>query len=810
PGPLESAQAAGDQHAGGRRVVLLRFRSGDRLVYKPRSLKVDMHFQELLAFINGLESEAPFRTLAVLDRGPYGWMEFVPARPCEDEGQVHRFYQRQGGYLALLYVLAATDFHFENLIACGEHPVLIDLESLFHPRVGGKTTQASEDAAFQAIDESVLRVGMLPQRLWGGRDAVGIDISGLGGAPGQLAPTASPTFEGAGTDEMRFARQRLAISGSQNRPSLRGADVDVAQHAEALAAGFDRVYGILKDHREAFLAKDGPIHRFANDEVRAILRSTRTYALLLQESFHPDVLRDALDRDCLFDRLWLAAEELTHLQRLFPLERDDLWQNDIPIFTTRPGAVDLWNSRGERLEGFLAQSSLDLVVRRFSELSDDDRSRQSWFVRASLGTLVMGESDASWRGYPPTPARRAHAASDFLEAARRIGDRLDTLALAGPSKADAIWLGLRLLENGQWSLLPSDIDLYSGVPGIALFLGYLGEVTGEPRYTQLARAGVETLGRLVVRAKGHLEHVGAFNGWGGVIYTMAHLGTLWGDGALLDQAGALVEQLPALIDKDSQFDVVSGLAGCIGAVLALDQVRPREATRAAVVRAGLRLARHVMTHSRGPHVGSTPFLAGFSHGAAGMAWALMEIYGTSGDRQFADAALAALELERRFFSPENDNWRDLRNLGAQRRVEFPCAWCHGAPGIGLARLRALKWRDDHETREEIQAALRATMAQGFGGNHSLCHGDWGNIELITHGARVLGDKALSHDGQGLAGMLLESSEQHGWISGVPHGVETPGLMTGLAGIGYGLLRIACPDAVPSVLLLEAPRTKVVA
>jgi lantibiotic modifying enzyme len=33
-------------------------------------------------------------------------------------------------------------------------------------------------------------------------------------------------------------------------------------------------------------------------------------------------------------------------------------------------------------------------------------------------------------------------------------------------------------------------------------------------------------------------------------------------------------------------------------------------------------------------------------------------------------------------------------------------------------------------------------------------------------------------------------------------VDTPGFLTGLAGIGYGLLRLALPDRVPSALLLH--------
>ena len=51
-------------------------------------------------------------------------------------------------------------------------------------------------------------------------------------------------------------------------------------------------------------------------------------------------------------------------------------------------------------------------------------------------------------------------------------------------------------------------------------------------------------------------------------------------------------------------------------------------------------------------------------------------------------------------------------------------------------------------------------------------------------------------------MILESINQHGWLCGVPLGVETPGLMTGLAGIGYELMRLAAPEIVPSVLVLE--------
>ncbi len=132
------------------------------------------------------------------------------------------------------------------------------------------------------------------------------------------------------------------------------------------------------------------------------------------------------------------------------------------------------------------------------------------------------------------------------------------------------------------------------------------------------------------------------------------------------------------------------------------------------------------------------------------------------------------------------------------------AWCHGAPGIGLARLRCLQHLDDAAIRAEINTALQTTLDQGFGHNHSLCHGDLGNLELLLQASLTLDDPQWKTQVDRLAAIILESIDKHGWLCGVPLGVETPGLMTGLAGIGYGLLRLAAPERVPSVLVLEHP------
>ena len=209
-----------------------------------------------------------------------------------------------------------------------------------------------------------------------------------------------------------------------------------------------------------------------------------------------------------------------------------------------------------------------------------------------------------------------------------------------------------------------------------------------------------------------------------------------------------------------------------------------------------------------------PLLGGFSHGTAGIALSLLRLAAESGEDRFRQAAFGALEFDRSLFVPELNNWADLRVFASKATEADPAtepapksmvAWCHGAPGIGLARLAALDQLADTTTRDEIDIALSATTQFGFAMNHSLCHGALGNLELLLTAAELL-DRPGDHDAlERATALVVASIEANGAVTAVPLGVETPGFMTGLAGIGYELLRLAEPGKVPSVLLLAPPR-----
>lgn len=700
PGKLEDFTAGvGDTHRQGRSVLIAHFTSGFKLVYKPRPMALDVHFQELLGWLNDRGNEPSFRILRVLNQGEYGWVEFVEFRACNTLEEVSRFYRQQGAYLAVLYALDATDFHTENLIAEGENPVMLDMEALFHARIASAAaTSPAQEITIRTLGNSVLRIGLLPHRVLANAESEGIDVSGLGSTVDQMTPHRVPQWQKAETDGMHLGREHVAMPAVKSRPTLDGIEVDILEHVDVILAGFTAMYRLLEQHREDLLSPAGPLCRFAEDEVRVIVRPTQTYGVLLSESFHPDVLRDELDRAQLFDRLWIPAVQLPHLARVIPAEIRDLTQGDIPMFTTRPNSRDLWTCADECLPAFLDEPSLSHVRTRLADFGAKDLERQLWFIRASLATVTKKTRFS--RMAEPFQAAGSVGPEELLRAARAVGDELEKRSLQ--ERGFATWVGVTQPGEGFWRLQPLGLDLYDGLPGVTVFLAYLGMITGEDRYTALARSALRALREEISQARDHVTAIGAFAGWGGIIYALTHLGVIWSDTELLDEAKALVDRLPSLIERDEHIDVIGGAAGCIGALLSLYECKPTETILYVARQCGDRLiaSAKVMDQGIGWH---TPIalekpLSGFSHGAAGIAWALMKLSTATREQRYRVAALDAIAYERTLFSSEHLNWWDLRTFGSETAAAPPAhcenAWCHGAPGIGLSRIDILEHLDD--------------------------------------------------------------------------------------------------------------------
>ncbi len=407
----------------------------------------------------------------------------------------------------------------------------------------------------------------------------------------------------------------------------------------------------------------------------------------------------------------------------------------------------------------------------------------------------------------------------FLETATFLGRRLCRDALWAGERCN--WLGDSMeFVEGEWRVVHRALgpDLYGGTSGVALFLASLHRLTGEPLFRLTAEGAIaHALAR--VEEIPPPQRLAFYAGGTGIAHALASFDAP----ASVDRALELIAAAAREV-RDPGLDVISGAAGAIPALIDLQRHRKGGDLLAIAIRLG----EHLVATARKSDTGwswntlegqSTRDLTGFSHGAAGIAWALLELSAATGDARFREAAERGFAYERQWFSPEHDNWPDFRSIaapaGGSDAPGYAVAWCHGAPGIGLSRLRAFEILGSDTARSEAEAAIRSTMrvlthpAFGPQSDYALCHGRAGNAELLIYAAEVLGDETARAAAETVGRQGIEAFCRHDlpWPCGVPGGGETPSLMLGLAGIGYFYLRLYDPAGVPSVLLVK-PREPV--
>jgi type 2 lantibiotic biosynthesis protein LanM len=382
----------------------------------------------------------------------------------------------------------------------------------------------------------------------------------------------------------------------------------------------------------------------------------------------------------------------------------------------------------------------------------------------------------------------------------------------------ATWIGLGFLpQANRFQLQPIDYGLYDGCCGVALFLAALTKITGDSEWRNLCLGALQPLCKILQDSDPELRQklakqigLGGAIGLGSIVYSLVRISQFLDDTALLEdakQAASLIT--PDRIVADKNFDILSGAAGAILGLLALHQVTADSGILAQVIKCAHHLLSQRVVSETGfktwASLGEKP-LTGFSHGAAGIAYALLRSHEVTQDSIFREAASEAIAYERSVFSPTEGNWPDLRSFALiDGKPTYTTSWCHGAPGIGLARLGSLAILDTPEIREEIAVALNTTLQFGLQNIDYACCGNCGRMEvLLIATQKLLRPDLVEIVKKQTSGIVTRAKQVGGFhlFPQLPKDVYNPGFFQGTAGIGYEFLRLAYPNLLPSVLLWE--------
>ena len=410
---------------------------------------------------------------------------------------------------------------------------------------------------------------------------------------------------------------------------------------------------------------------------------------------------------------------------------------------------------------------------------------------------------------------------------------------------------LAVAESGRWRAQRTDrnedrhevgspacelgFDLYEGAAGLSLFFSALSRLTGEAEWREVscaaARSVTATAETAETAATGAIAaSTGLFSGSTGTLYAIASSARSLDEPIRTLLVERLLDGWTSSAARSDSDDVISGDASAIPTMIRLNRQFKRSTVDAWLRDAGSRLLERATRLPEGwcwSNEGRDELrpLLGYAHGASGYAVALAELAHYFGDSTYAYGAERAMAYEDYHFDESQASWPDFRMKfggwesvyssgsdaqSAVRRLRprFMNAWCHGAGGIGLARWRCRSLIGTAGDALAIPRALSATLRTlpflVESGNPSLCHGAAGNLVAAHRLARALGDyEAFVLVEQYLDRFLnrLETQGEAAWgCQDAPSLFPKYGLMTGMAGVGFGLLALI--DRAPPLLIGE--------
>lgn len=799
-GPVQSLRAGlSDSHNRGRTVLRVTFETGVTLFYKPKQMKIAVLFNQLLEELNAKGLSAVLRPYRVIDCGAYGWVENIERSPCQTKEEVSLYYERAGALLCLMYLLQGTDFHCENVIASGAFPMLVDLETFFHPEM--RNVELEEVPL--STRHSVLESGFLPFFQIGEPGKKCVNLGGLPTEENQEYGSPSLSWEALFTDEMRILYRSQKVQLSENRVELEGQLQWAQDHISEIIKGFTSLYRFVQSHRELVPSWIEP---FAQAPVRFVCRDTQLYGRLLQRITDPQVVRgeENMLEELKVLRDFLLQKGNEHLLPIWEEEQQALLRHDIPYFESHPGSTALFIGERKVMDDCFSTPTIAKVRERVAQMSEEDLTLQTSFITGSLYPFKASMQKESQSRNFATAAERV-SDKDLEERAVAIGKQLLSQATIAPSGCLS-WLSLEVLPMQDQMLFQTlSPTLYSGVLGIALFFSALYAKTGDPLWKEAVQNALsafrKTLHKDVGRRWPGALGIGAMAGAGGMIYAAAHIGSLLNDPSYLDDAGRIASFCRQdHIDADKAFDVIGGSAGCILALLALHEKRADPSLLTFAKACGQHLERNFVEEERGGW--GRWKLLGFSHGIAGIAYSLLKLSRVINEPAFSQLADRAIAWERKFFSTERGNWPDFRRQPPDDTV----SWCHGATGIGLGRVAMLRLKQDAQIEKEIAVAIEATKKSLFTLPQQLCCGVLGRLEFLFTAAEFLQDKPLQRETEKLLATFLQEVDLQGrfrCFPNLPEQLHSPGFMQGMAGVGYTFLRFADRGkTLPQVLLLD--------
>lgn len=771
-----------DVHKCGRQVVKIQINDKDEILYKPHAMENEKKFGELLEWLsNGLEMEQ--LKYSFLSYKDHSWCSIVKYKDCQSKKEMSRYYQRLGMQLFLAYFLGTHDLHCENIIASGEYPVLIDLETLINISYIENRETVEAEMSYR-LAHSVLCTGLLPVYTWN-KGGKGIDTSGMSGGAGERYPFKIPFIVESETSEMHIVYDYPKAKSNQNLARLRGRLCNPIEYEEELIEGFVEAYRYVLTNLKEFREK---IESLECLKSRFLAMHTQRYSMALSSSYHPSLLQDGAERELFLMSMWKGREECE--RELVENEILSLLQGDIPYYEYYLNSKNLYSGMGADMGERLAKKPITTLLEKIDDLSETDMNIQQNFIRIALELMPENRKKCENKAYYVKDNICTTVSENYKNivdtSVMQLVKRIFNEAIWNRDRNEVNWYQIKLSseKNMTWDLGTMDMYLYSGLAGMLLLFYDMKfriekqkseEIYGVLRkmlflYTDQCVQSVDNV---------QSKKTGAYEGESSIIFAYLILYEKSQDLEYLEYAKKHAKVVGQLLDKDERYDMLSGNAGAAYVFLKLyDCTENKYYLEQAEHAIGI-LLQHAERQERGIGWRITrelPPMSGMAHGNAGILMPVIRLWKETGKKEYEELAEEIWEYENSLYDQRIENWHDVRSEDIKKEECGAVAWCHGAGGVLISRLYCNELVNDEKWKKrlenDIHRAYKKLKHYWKRDSWSLCHGICGNLWILEKCERNCSSKWKEY----MADFKM-----------LPQELVNPGLMNGYGGCIFYLI-----------------------
>lgn len=757
---VEIALPSGDLH-NGKAVTIVNLEKG-KLVYKPRDLSTDRILESFVSYVAScIPSPPSFYFLKGYQGDGYSWQEYAKAIPCSNIDEVHRFFYRAGVYLAIFYLFSSNDMHYDNMICFGEHPIFFDVETLITAKLEYGTVN------LRTVTNSVLATNVLPISVVSA--AADVNMSALFTGKHQSKKVTQYLIEPDDELDWVFSKKFLTIEGKKNRVICQGKEIPAAFVESDIISGFSQAMSVVINNKKEVSHMIEMID--GNTKIRQVIRPTQVYGQFISAYRNPLYATDLRNIDRILDILFRKFAPGSHGYLRVEREVDDLSQGYIPSFYTRVNDRNLFSSMDDKIicHDYFLYCPRDIVLNKLLHL---DQSMIDYQVRLISMSLLLTHD-----------IQDIHSTDVDGGSVDLLGGSYSALEII-KEYVEYIKQNIVSFDNGQYTLvLPAirdegffihglDFGVYDS-GGIILLLAMYAHHFDES-FKDTVKGLINSLvskyhiGR---NAQPNTLNYSLSNGITGFWYVVYNVSKLWQDQSLhslcMTMAEDVLNHYLSDID-DNTFDFLGGVPGALYLLCKMCLCESTNVNCDAVKQLGYQLNEKIMS------LDCSSLEYGFAHGRTGLAVALSGLFQITGDATIIDAIHRLMPASIDTLSMES--------------------WCRGKAGWLLAcKLIA------ENTGESafIERAHLDNFEELFNlcnqDNACLCHGYWGNVDILNS----LGFLDFLKDKIPTEGGLRSILDMH-FINGSRYHYEP--FMGGGAGVAYALLRFIAKA--PSILSFE--------